>query len=261
MREELKKYAWRKFRRYPKTKEITDLREELYSMMCDKFDDCVAAGLDEKEAARQARELMNDCTDAVREAELGSSMGALRRMLIGLLTFSAAFMLALTGVYLFISIVTLKSFDKTWLLMVAGSFVYVVYVAVKLYSYARSFGFRALTRIAFGGVFLSLVPLIFVLPSLAAQVLYGADIWGKSWLLAPLTAAIWLTADMMFFAHGTKAFWWELAGLGFLVTTIIFLTFSVFTGAWNVAWLVYVLYLVVVAFAMYFAELRKRRGE
>ena len=48
MKDELKKYAWRKFRRYPKTKEITDLREELFSMMCDRFDDCVAAGADEK---------------------------------------------------------------------------------------------------------------------------------------------------------------------------------------------------------------------
>lgn len=261
MKEELKKYAWRKFRRYPKTKEITDLREELFSMMCDRFDDCVAAGLDEKEAARQAKELMNDCTAAVRDAELGSSMGALRRTLVGLLTFSAAFMLALTCVYLFLSLVTLKSFDKTWMLIVAGSFVYILYVAVKLYNYARSFGFRGWTRVAFGGIFLALVPLLYVLPSLASGVLFGANIWGKSWLIVPLLAAIWLTADMMLFAHGTKAFWWEFAALGFLVTTVIFLAFSVFTGAWNVSWLVYVLYLVIVAFAIYFAELRKRRGE
>ena len=260
MREELKKYAWRKFRRYPKTKEITDLRDELYSMMCDKFDDCVAAGTDEKEAARQARELMNDCTEAVRDAELGSSMGALRRLLVGLLTFSAAFMLALTCVYLYISLVTLKSFDKSWLLMVAGSFVYVVYVAFKLYNYAKSFGFRGPTRLAFGGIFLSLVPLLYVLPSLTAQVLFERNFWQKSWLIALVIAAVWLTADMMLFAHGTKAFWWELAGLGFLVTTIVFLAFSVFTGAWNVAWLVYVLYLVIVAFAIYFAELRRRKA-
>ncbi|MBO4933663.1 MAG: hypothetical protein J5441_00620 [Clostridia bacterium] len=261
MREELKKYAWRKFRRYPKTKEITDLRDELYSMMCDKYDDLTASGVDESEAARQARELMNDCTAAVREAEVGSSMGALRRMLIGLLTFSAAFMLALTCVYLFLSLVTFGSFDKTWLLMVAGSFVYVVYVAVKLYNYARSFGFSVLTRSAFGGIFLSLVPLLFVLPCLGAKVLFGADWWGRGWLVALLIAALWLTADTMLFARGTKAFWWELVGLGFLVTTIIFLAFSVFTGAWNVAWLVYVLYLVIVAFAIYFAELRRRRRE
>ena len=260
MKEELKKYAWRKFRRYPKTKEITELREELWSMMCDKFDDCVAAGADEKEAARQAKELMNDCTAAVRDVEVNSSMGALRRMLIGLLTFSAAFMLALTCVYLFLSLVTLKSFDKTWMLIVAGSFVYVVYVAVKLYNYSRSFGFNGATRVAFGGVFLSLVPLLYVLPSLAANVLFDTNIWGKSWLAAPLLAAVWLTADMVIFARGTKAFRWELAALGFLVTTVVFLTFSVFTGAWNVSWLVYVLYLVIVAFAIYFAELRKRRA-
>ena len=261
MKEELKKYAWRKFRRYPKTKEITDLREELWSMMCDKYDDCVAAGMEEKEAARQAKELLNDCTAAVRDAELGSSMGALRRLLVGLLTFSAAFMLALTCVYLFLSLVTLKSFDKTWMLIVAGSFVYVLYVAVKLYNYARSFGFRGPTRAAFGGIFLALVPLLYVLPSLASSVLFGANVWGRSWLLVPLIAALWLTADMILYARGTKAFWWELAALGFLFTTLIFLSFSVFTGAWNVAWLVYVLYLVIVAFAIYFAELRKRRGE
>lgn len=260
MREELKKYAWRKFRRYPKTKEITDLRDELYSMMCDKYDDLTASGVDESEAARQAKELLNDCTAAVRDAELGSSMGALRRTLVGLLTFSAAFMLALTCVYLFLSLVTLGSFDKTWMLIVAGSFVYVVYVAVKLYNYARHFGFNGARRVAFGGVFLSLAPLLYVLPSLTANVLFDTNIWGKSWLIAPLLAAIWLTADMLLFARGTKAFWWEFAALGFLVTTVIFLTFSVFTGAWNVAWLVYVLYLVVVAFAIYFAELRKRRA-
>ena len=86
---------------------------------------------------------------------------------------------------------------------------------MKLYNYARSFGFRGWTRVAFGGIFLALVPLLYVLPSLASGVLFGANIWGKSWLIVPLLAAIWLTADMMLFAHGTRAFWWEFAALGF----------------------------------------------
>ena len=67
MKEQLRKYICKRFRRYPKTKEILELREELYSMMCDKFDDCVAQGGSEKESLRKACELMQDCKSAVRE--------------------------------------------------------------------------------------------------------------------------------------------------------------------------------------------------
>lgn len=259
MKEQLKKYAWHKFRGYPKTREITELRDELYSMMCDRYDDCIASGMSERESAERARELMNDCKSAVREVELNSSMGGLRRKLIDLLALSAALMLTLTGVYLLLSLVVCRSFDKTWLLIVTGAFAYVVYVAVSLFRYARMFRFTKLTRIAFAGIFLSLVPLLYVLPGLIAGVVCGIGIWSWSWVVLPLLALVYLAADTAMFARTRRALTVELAADGFALATAVYLWLSVFHGKWNVAWLVYVLYLAAVAFVIYFAE--RRRGD
>lgn len=259
MKEQLRKYICKRFRRYPKTKEILELREELYSMMCDKFDDCVAQGESEKESLRKACELMQDCKSAVREVELGSSLGALRKKLTDLLAFSAVFIMTLTCAYLFLSLCVFKTFEKTWILPVVGAFIYLIYIAVSLHGYAKMFEFRRLQRIAFGGIFASLLPMLYVLPGMVAGMFLGKSIWSFSWILVIVLGIIYLASDITFFVESKLGFRLELAGLGLAISTLVYLVLSMIYGVWNVAWLVYVVYLVIVAFAIYFAEKRSAR--
>ncbi len=259
MKEALRKYACKKFKRYPKTKEILELREELYSMMCDKYDDCIAQGMSEKESFHKACELMQDCKAAVREVEVGSSLGALRKKLINLLAFSAVYILTLTCAYLILSLLVFESFAKSWLMMVVGAFVYLIYIALSLHSYSRMFEFRRLRRIAFGGIFASLVPMIYVLPGMISSMFFGQNIWGKSWLIIVFLGILYLAADISLFVESKLGFRLELAGLGLTITTLIYLSSSMLYGIWNIAWIVYVVYLVIVAFSIYFAEKRANR--
>lgn len=259
MKEQLKKYAAKKFRRYPKTKEIVELREELYSMMCDKYDDCIAGGMSEKESYRNACELMQDCKSAVREVEMGSSLGALRKKLTDILAFSAVYLLTLTCAYLILSLFVFESFEKTWLITVAGAFVYLIYIACSLYNYARMFRFNKLTRIAFGGIFFSLLPMLYVLPSMITSILLDRSVWDWSWLSVLVLSLLYLAADMTFFAESKLCFRLEFAGLGLVTATLIYLTASMRWGIWNIAWIVFVIYLVIVAFAIYMAEKRASR--
>lgn len=259
MKEQLKKFAAKKFRRYPKTREIVELREELYSMMCDRYDDCIAAGMSEREGYRKACELMQNCKAAVREVEMGSSLGALRKKLTDILAFSAVYLLTLTCAYLILSLFVFDSFEKTWMITVAGAFVYLIYIACSLYGYARMFEFKQLTRIAFGGIFFSLLPVVYVLPSMLVSIFLGKSIWSWSWLSALVLGMIYLAADMVFFAESKLCFRLEFAGLGLVAATVVYLTASILWSIWSIAWIVFVIYLVIVAFAIYVAEKRANR--
>ena len=228
-------------------------------MMCDKFDDCVAQGYSQEESLKKACELMQDCKSAVREIEVGSSLGALRKRMTDLLAFSAVFLMTLTCAYLVLSICVFKTFEKTWMLPVVGAFAYLIYIATSLHSYAKMFEFRGLQRIAFGGIFLSLLPMLYVLPGMVAGIFLGKNIWPTSWLIVILLGIIYLAADITFFVESKLGFRLELAGLGLGIATLLYLALSMTYGIWNVAWLVYVVYLVIAAFTIYFVEKRASR--
>ncbi|MDY5940376.1 MAG: hypothetical protein SPJ23_01850 [Eubacteriales bacterium] len=260
MKQKLRKYVLRKFRGYPKTKEIVDLREELYAMMCDKYDDALKKGNSNDEAYREALTLMQGYREAVREVESGSSRAALRKQLVSSLTFSALYFLLLTFLYLFLSLVTFRSFDKTWLTFVAGSFLYLVYFSCSMLWYASRFALSLLKRISVGVLFLSFVPVFFVFPSLICTVLLRKNIWSFSWLSVLVILLVWLIVDLFCFARhsGHIAFVIELITAGLVFTTIIFLALSFRFSLWNVAWLAYVAYLCVVAAAFWISENRKK---
>lgn len=260
MKQKLRKYVFRKFRGYPKTKEIVDLREELYAMMCDKYDDELAQGKSNEDAYREALTLMNGYRDAVREVETGSSRAALRKTLISSLTFSALYFLLLTFLYLFLSLVTFESFEKTWLIFVGGAFLYLIYFSCNMLWYASRFSLQMLKRISVAVLFFSLIPTVFVFPSLLCSVLYHKNIWFYSWIFVLVILFLWLLVDLLCFARkgGQIActIEWILAGL--LFTTVLFLGISFRFSLWNVAWLSYVAYLCIVAAVFWVSENRKK---
>lgn len=252
----LRRYVDRKFRLYPKTVEILELQEELYSMMRDKYRDCQNSGMSKEASYKQALTFMKDYKLAIREVETGSSLGALRKKTIGSLAFSAFYFIAVVCAFLYLSMVTFKSFDNTWLIIVGGAFVYLVYLAANVLGYARMFRLRILLRCSLAFLFLTFVPLLYVFPSLVADELLGMPAWEHSWLLLPVLLFAYILTDLIAFWKTTskKCRGFELALGGLVLATAIYLIVAYFYSLWNIAWIVYLVYLSIAALAFYISK-------
>lgn len=256
MQNKLRKYINKKFRLYPKTKEILEVREELFSITLDKYNDCIQSGMDEERSFREAIEMMVDYKEAVREVETGSSLSALKRNVISVAAFSTFYFVMLTAVYLFVSMVVLDTFENTWLIAVGGTFVYLVYVSIKAYQYVALFSLRVLTRCGIGLIYFCLIPLFYVFPSLYVSVMGYPSIWGQSWLIVILILLFYIMTDYILYRKQISVIQsgLHLIVAGLLLTTIIYLAASLYFHLWSTAWILYVVYLAVVSLAFYFGE-------
>jgi hypothetical protein len=260
MENNLRKYIDRKFFMYPKTNEIVELREELYSMMQDKYNDCLKEGLPAEQSYKEAISILTDYKTAIREVETGSSLGALKKKLVSSLAFSAFYFIALTCIYLYVSMISLNSFEQSWLIIVGGAFVYLIYFAASMSSYAKLFDMRILTRCSVGVLFLSIIPLVYVFPNLVLSELYSVNTWNHSWIVIPILLFIYLLVDLIMFGKNTPKLFKDIQLLvaGFILTTIVYLIVSVQYDLWSRAWIMYVAYLAIVSLVLFIDEKAKQ---
>jgi len=256
MEKKLRKYISRKFLFYPKTKEIIEVREELYSIMLDKYNDCLLSGMSAEESYEKAIEMMVDYKEAVREVETGSSLSALKRNIISTAAISSFYFVMLTLIYLFVSMVIMKSFEKTWLITVGGAFLYFVYFAINGYLYAKLFNLKVLTRCGIGAIYLSLIPVFYVLPSLYLYVIQSKDVWNRSWISILIIIIVYILndykANLKHISKLEKVL--HLIVAGFIFTTVLYLIISIRFNLWGIAWMLYVAYLAIVSFVFYIRE-------
>lgn len=262
MEGKLKKYINRKFMLYPKTKDILEVREELYSIVLDRYRDCLNSGMSQEESYKKAIEIMADYKDALKEVEKGSSLGALKNNLISAIFFSSFYFITLTLIYLFISMVVLKTFDKTWLIAVGGAFIYLVYVSVSIYSYAKLFNFEKWVRWGIALIYFSLIPVFYIFPSLYLSVVHSKSIWAYSWIIAVILVFLYAINNYIINRQHLSVFQRELYLLvsGLILTTIIYLFISIWFSLWKVTWMLYVVYLAVVSLVFYIRGKKGRFG-
>jgi len=260
MERKIRKLLNRKFFMYPKTDKIIEVREELYTIMVDKYNDCLAAGMAPEVSYREAVELMTDYRDAVKEVETGSSLSALKRNLISTASFSTFFFITVTFIYLLVSLVVLKTFEKTWLIVVGGAFLYLLYSSVITYQYARLFNFKTLARCGIAMIYGSLVPILYVFPSLYYSVVIGKSIWSISWIIVIAIGFLYVLSDYIAYRKQISVLERDihLLAAGLLLTTILYLAVSIWFGLWSTAWLIYVLYLAIVSLVFYISEKIKK---
>lgn len=256
MENKLRKHINKKFKIYPKTKEIVEVREELFSIMLDKYNDCLQSGETAEESYRSAVEMMADYKAAIREVETGSSMSALKKSLVSLAAISSFYFISLTLIYLFVSMFLVDSFEKTWLIAVGGAFVYIVFLSFNGYRYARLFNLRVLTRCAVALIFISMIPVLYVFPSMVLSVTGNGHIWGRSWMMVIVISLGYLLADYLVFRRQLSIFerGMHLVAAGLVFTTLLYFLASMWLGLWSSAWILYVLYLAIVSLAFYIGE-------
>ncbi len=260
MEEKLKEYVNRKFRLYPKTKEIVEIRDELYSIMIDKYNDCLNMGITEEEAYKSAIEMMVDYKDAIREVEKSGTLGALKKVIVNMGSFTTFYFITLTFIYLFVSVVILKSFKKTWLIAVGGSFIYLIYFSISLYKYAKLFNFKTLSRWGIAFIYISLIPLIYVFPSLYLSVVHSKNIWNRSWLVVIIIVFFYIITDYIVNKKYMSIVEKDILifASGLLLTTFLYLFISMKFNVWGIAWILYVLYLSLISLIFYICRNKRR---
>lgn len=256
MENKLRKYINKKFRLYPKTKEILEVREELFSIILDKYDDSLQSGMNQEQSFLEAIEMMADYKSAIKEVETGSSLSALKKNVISMAAISTFYFVMLTAVYLFVSMVVVSTFEHTWLIAVGGAFIYLVYFSVNAYQYAKLFNLKVLTRCGIGLIFLSSVPVLYVFPSLYVAVMGPYSIWGQSWVIVLVILLIYILTDYMVYRKMISMMerGLHLVTAGFVLTTILYLSASIWLHLWSTAWILYVVYLALVSLAFYIGE-------
>lgn len=256
MQNKLRKYINKKFRLYPKTKEILEVREELFSIILDKYNDSILAGMDEERSYREAIEMMVDYKEAIGEVETGSSLSALKRNLISIAAFSTFYFVMLTAVYLFASMIVFKTFEHTWLIAVGGTFIYLVYFSMKAYQYAKLFSLSVLARCGIGLIYLCLIPIFYVFPSLYVSVMGYPSIWGQSWVIVIFILLLYIMTDYILYRNRISGLQrgLHLIAAGLILTTVLYLVASIYFHLWSTAWILYVVYLAVVSLAFYICE-------
>ncbi|WIV10466.1 hypothetical protein [Proteiniborus sp. MB09-C3] len=260
MEEKLRKYINRKFLLYPKTKEIIEVRDELYSIMIDKYNDCFKLGVTQEEAYKRATEMMIDYKDAIREVEKGSSLGAFKKILINIDSFTTFYFITLTCIYFFVSVIILKSFKKTWLITVGGSFIYLTYFSISLYKYAKLFNFKTLGRWGLAFIYISLIPLVYVFPSLYLSIVHSKNIWSHSWLVVIIIVFFYIITDYIVNRKHISIVERDILIFvsGFLLTTFLYLFISMKFSIWSIAWILYVFYLSLISMIFYIGRNKRR---
>ena len=261
MQNKLRKYINKKFRLYPKTKEILEVREELFSIVLDKYNDCIQSGMDEERSFRESIEMMADYKEAIREVETGSSLSALKRNVVSIAAFSTFYFVMLTAVYLFVSIIVFESFEHTWLIAVGGAFVYLIYFSVKAYQYATLFNLNVLARYGIGLIYLSLIPMFYVFPSLYISVMGYPSIWAQSWVVVIIIILLYILADYFVYRKQISGIQrgLHLLAAGLVLTTVLYLAASLYFELWSKAWILFVVYLAIVSLVFYISEKNGKR--
>lgn len=262
MENKLRKHINKKFRLYPKTTEILEVREELYSIMLDKYRDCIEAGKTEDQSFQEATDMLVDYKEAIAEVESGSSRSALRRMLVSVAAFTTFYFVALTGVYLLASMVVFHSFERTWLLAVGGAFLYLVYFSFKAYQYAKLFNLKLLARWGIGLIYLSMIPVFYVFPSLYVSVMGGTSIWAYSWVINLFILFCFIMADVLLHRNSMSRMQRDLhlISAGLILTTLAYLLTAFWFDSWSTAWILYVAYLSLVTLLFYLREKKEGRN-
>lgn len=248
MERKLKRYLKKKFLFYPKTEDIIEIHDELYSIMLDKYSDCLKMGFTPKEAYARAIAMTADHKEAIKAVQNDSFRDVLKPGLRGIGTFTGLYFTILTIAYFLASVLIFKSYQKTWLIVVIGFFIYLTYLSVSLYRYAKLFNYKTLGRWGMAFIFFSLIPLLYVSPSLYISVVHSKNIWGRSWLIVFLIVLFYLVTDYGANRRSISDVEKKLliSVAGFVLTTFVYLFLSIKLNVWNVAWILYLCYLYAI---------------
>src|SRR5699024_2445882 len=102
-------------------------------------------------------------------------------------------------------------------------------------------------------IYLSLIPILYVFPSLYLSVMQSRSIWKYSWIIVLIIVFLWMVNDYILNLKYIAKFQRDLHVLiaGLVLTIILYLGVFIRFGLWDIAWISYVVFLAVISLVFY----------
>lgn len=240
----IKRVIERKFSYYPKTKEVLDLKEELLSIVLDKYND-LETGTENQKYKECMAVMMSSYKQVLHDLEVESSKKILKDKLMGFSIFGTIYFLIIILIYMIVSKFVVGSFKKTYFIVLAPSIIFLWITVLFTFTYCKKMNFKILTRVFLGLSFLTFAVALYTVPSLYCSIYENIKIWHPAWLVIFVVGSCYVFVDS--FLYPNKKPYTRLIrnclNLLALFTTI-YLIVSIITGYWYVTWLTFVLWLI-----------------
>lgn len=235
----IKKTVDRKFSYYPETKEVLDLKEELLSIMIDKYNDL--HDKTEKQKYKECLEIMSSYKEVLHDIEVEASHPFLKDKLLGFSIFGTCYFLFVVLLYVLISQFVTKNYHRTISIVVVPSIIFSLITTVYILLYCKKMKLEVMTRICLGLSFLSLAISLYVVPNFILTSIFDINIWHPSWLIIMVVGYIYLLVDKLIYPHSSpkKRLIRNCLNLFAFVSTV-YLCVSFLVGYWSFTWLIFV---------------------
>lgn len=231
----------RKFAPYPKTKEVLDLKEEMLSIMIDKYND-LDDTLTEKQKVLSCLEVMGAYKVILSNLETMAVRKLMKTKLIDYSIFTSIYFFVTIMIYLIYSLLIQRNFINTYVIVVGMGIVYLYISSIFFYFYFKKMMFEKMQRASLSFIYSSAIAFLYVLPNLYLSLFHKINIWHPSWIVCIVIGNLYAIHDAFKYQKQmTKPIRILRRGINtFLLTTIIYLLISLEFKCWNVSWLIYV---------------------
>lgn len=231
----------RKFAPYPKTKEVLDLKEEMISIMIDKYND-LDDSLTEKQKVASCLEVMGAYKEILSDLETVTVRKIMKTKLIDYSIFTSIYFFITIMIYLIYSLLIHKSFNSTYVIVIGMGIIYIFISSIFIYRYFKKMMFEKMQRASLSFIYGSAIAFLYVLPNLYLNIFHQINVWHPSWIICILIGNLYAIHDAFKYQKQmSKPIRILRRGINtFLLTTIIYLLISLEFKCWNITWLIYV---------------------
>ena len=241
MVERFQRYIDKKFHLYPKSKALEELKEELLGTLIDRYEEYRAEGLTEEESYNKAIASIGEYGATVRELE-GSVGRRVKGWRAGMaLSLSFLYWMVVVTTFLVVSVITTK-WHPTWLIIVAGAFIYLTLLLIMTYNKEKSLEKNRNVR--------AMVLIFFILISLALFIVPSIIIgyWHLNVLTLLLGIFAWLTYDSVVYTKANNRIAFKIRMYFIISVWTVWLYLAVsfisafiagYSGVWTWSWLIF----------------------
>ena len=234
----------RKFAFYPNTQEVLDLKEELISIMIDKYHD-LPEKMTEKQKIKSCLEVMGSYKDVLYDLESITVKKIMKVKMIDFSLFASIYVFLTVVLYLVYSLVIAKTFEKTYFIVVASAIIFVFISAILLYYYFKHLMFEKMQRASLSFIYTGAIAFIYVIPNLYLTLYKNINVWHPTWIVIILIGLVYSLHDTFKYQkHMHKAIRIMRRVINtLLLATVLYLGISFCYGHGYLTWLIYVVWL------------------
>lgn len=243
--ERIKKAVDKRFSYYPKTKEVLDLKEELLSIMIDKYND-LETGTENQKYRECIAIMLSSYKQVLHDLEVESSRKILTDKILGFSIFSTLYFLVIVLVYILVSKYIVESFSNTYFIVLAPSILFSLIISSFIFKYCQKMRYKVMMRVSLGLIFLSIAICLYTIPCFFFMIYKGINLWHPLWLVILAVGSIYVVVDSIVYPSKKPLIRLIRICLNTLsIFTTVYLVVSILFGYWYVTWLIFVACIII----------------